>query len=77
MLIIDDLLFFPFKGPIGLFKKIHDLAKEELENTPEKLKRELLDLQMLLETGQIPEVEYQKKEKNILEKLEVLKRSGK
>jgi len=66
MFIIDDFLMW-------IFEEIHDLAMEELEDTPEKLKRELLDNQLLLETDQITEEEYTKKEKNILERLNALK----
>jgi ribosomal protein L29 len=73
MFLIDDLLLLPAKGFIGIAKKIRDMALEELEDTPEKLKRELLDLQMALEAEQITEAEYQKKEKDILERLEILK----
>lgn len=48
------------------------MAMEELEDTPEKLQRELLDLQMLSETDQISEDEYQKREKDILGRLDTL-----
>ena len=77
MFLIDDILLAPLKGVVYLAKKIHELAEEELEDTGEKLKRELLDLQMLFETDQINEEEYQKKEKDILERLEALKEKNK
>ena len=73
MLLIDDLLLLPAKGFLGIVKKIRDMALEESEDTSEKIQRELLDLQMLFETDQISEEEYQKKEKDILERLEALK----
>ena len=66
MFLIDDFLMW-------IFETIHDRALEELEDTPEKIKRELLDSQLLLETDQITEEEYKKREKNILERLNVLK----
>ena len=74
MFIIDDILLAPIKGLMGIFKKIQELAEEEMEGTPEKLKRELLELQMLFETDQISEEEYSKKEKNVLERLNALKK---
>ncbi|MBU4370214.1 gas vesicle protein GvpG [Patescibacteria group bacterium] len=77
MLIIDDLLLLPIKGFFGLIKKIHDMAKEELEDTPEKLKRELLDSQMLFETDEISEKEYQKKEDDIMARLNTLSKTKK
>ena len=73
MFLIDDILLAPIKGIVWIAEKVRDMASEELEDTPEKLKRELLDTQMMLETEDITEVEYKKKEKDILERLEALK----
>ena len=77
MFIIDDILLAPIKGVVYIAKKIHELAEEELVDTEEKLKRELLDIQMLFETDQISEEEYQKGEKDILGRLESLKEKNK
>jgi len=67
MFLIDDFLFW-------IFKEIHKIAEEEMAETPEKLKARLLELQKLLEAGKISEKEYQKKEKNILERLGALRK---
>lgn len=75
--LIDDILLAPIKGVVWLAEKIRDMALEELEDTPEKLKRELLDLQMALEAEQITEAEHEKKEKDILERMEALKEKQK
>ena len=72
MFLIDDILLAPIKGITWIAEKIRDMALEELEDTPEKLQRELLDLQMALEIEEITEKEYEKKEKDILERLEAL-----
>jgi len=72
MLIIDDLIALPAKGFMGIVQKIHDLVMEELEDSPEKLKRELLDLQMRFAAEEIREEEYMNKEKDILIRLENL-----
>jgi len=69
MFLIDDLLLLPAKGFFGIFKKVHDLAQEELKETPEKLQQKLFNLQTALESGEISQREYNKQEKNILEKL--------
>ncbi len=74
MFLIDDLLLLPAKGFLGIVKKIRDMALEELEHTPEKLQRELLDLQMALETEEITEKEYEEKERDILARMESLKK---
>ena len=73
--LIDDILLAPLKGIVWIAEKVRDMALEELEDTPEKLQRELLDLQMALESEQITEAEYQKKEKDILERMEALKKA--
>ncbi len=75
--IVDDILLFPIKGVVWMAEKIRDIAQKELEDTPEKLQRELLDLQMALEAEQIIEEEYQKREKNILERLKALQETNK
>lgn len=69
MFIIDDLLItLPAKGLWALFKKIHELAEEELNNEP-KLKAELLRFQTMLDLNQITEEEYQKREDEIIARL--------
>lgn len=73
MFLLDDIILSPVKGIIWIAEKIHDMAQEELEDTPEKLKRELLDLQMRLEMEEVTEQEYKKKEDEILKRLEALK----
>ena len=77
MFIIDDILLFPIKGFLYIFKEIEKVAKGEMEDTSEKLKTELLEAQMLFETDQINEKEYQKREKSILERLNALRESKK
>ena len=77
MFIIDDILLSPIKGFLYIFKEIEKIAKEEMEDTSEKLKKELLEAQMLFETDQISEKEYSKREKNVLERLNALRESKK
>lgn len=69
MLIIDDLLLWlPAKGLMAVFKKIHDLAEQEL-NDDSKLKEELLRYQTMFELDQISEKEYQAREDEIIARL--------
>jgi len=67
--LIDDILLAPLKGIVWIAEKVRDMALEELEDTPEKLQRELLDLQMRLEIEEITEQEHKKKEDEILKRL--------
>ena len=70
MFIIDDFLMF-------IAEKVRDMAEEEIEDTSEKLKRELLDLQMRLEMEEITEEEFKKKEDEILARMEALRKEEK
>lgn len=72
MFILDDLLFkLPAKGFMGIFKRIAEMAEEEL-NDASKVREELLQLEFLFETDQITEEEYQEKEAELMERLTVL-----
>jgi len=71
--LLDDILLFPVKGVIWIGEKVQDMALEELEDTPEKLQGELLELQMALEAEQITEANYQEREKDILVRMEALR----
>lgn len=77
MFIIDDILLSPIKGLLYIFKEIEKIAREEKEDTSEKLTGELSEAQMLFETDQITEEEYSKREKNTLERLSVLQKESK
>ncbi len=69
MLIIDDLLIWlPAKGLMSVFKKINELAETEL-NDASKLKEDLLRIQIMFELDQIAEEEYQKREDEIMARL--------
>ena len=72
MLIIDDLLLFPIRGPLWVLKQIHEIAEQELANEAEAVTAELSELYMRLETGQIAEAEFDSQEKELLDRLEAI-----
>ncbi|MGI5865898.1 MAG: gas vesicle protein GvpG, partial [Myxococcales bacterium] len=74
MLIIDDLIAAPFKGIFWVFKKIHQAAMDELENRQRQTRSELSELYMLLETGKITEAEFDAREKELLDRLDEIKK---
>lgn len=69
MLLIDDILLFPAKGFFYIFKQIHKAAEEEFLNE-ENVSAELSELYMMLETGKITEEEFNKRESELLNRLE-------
>jgi len=66
---IDDLLLLPARMFIDILEKIRDMAEDELYGD-DKIKEELLKLQLMLETGDITEDEYKEAEAILLKRLE-------
>lgn len=66
--ILDDLLLLPIKGPLAGFrwimKQIQTMADEELLND-QPWKERLIELQMMLEVGDISEEQYAVEEKQV------------
>jgi hypothetical protein len=73
VLLIDDLLMLPFRGFIGVFETINEKINQELHDET-KPQQELLEAQTLLDMGEITEREYQKRETEILERLEAIRK---
>jgi len=76
MFILDDLLVkLPAKGLMGILRTIADMAEEELTDES-KIKEELLLIQTLYETDQITEEEYQTREDELLERLNMIREAA-
>lgn len=74
MLIVDDLLlWWPLKGIVALAQKLHEIAEGEMVDDAAKLKARLQEAQMLFEMDEITEAEYQRREDEILAKLEEMR----
>ena len=72
MLIVDDILLFPVRSILWVFKEIHNAAQEEQANEAEAITAELSELYMMLETGKITETEFDTREKILLDRLDVV-----
>ena len=72
MLLVDDVLLFPVTGILFAFRKIHEAAQEAIVGEAESLRRQLSDLYMRLETGQITEAEFDAQEKPLLDRLDAV-----
>ena len=69
MFLIDDILLSPAKGLFYIFKQIHKAAEEDFLDE-ENITAELSELYMMLETGKITEEEFDKRESELLNRLE-------
>jgi hypothetical protein len=76
MLILDDILLFPFRSMLWLFRELHNAAEEELASEAEAITAELSELYMMLETGRITEAEFEAREKELLDRLDAIQERG-
>jgi hypothetical protein len=72
MLLVDDILLFPIRSILWIFRELHDSARQEIENEAESITTELSDLYMMLETERITEDEFDAREKQLLDRLEMI-----
>ena len=72
MLIVDDILLFPARSITWLFREMANSVGQELANESDALTNELSELYMLLETGRITEEEFDRQEKDLLDRLDAL-----
>ncbi len=72
MFLLDDILMLPIKLPIAGFnwvmKQIQTMANEELMND-QPWKERLIELQMMLEVGDLTEEEYTQQEAQVFQAL--------
>jgi gas vesicle protein GvpG len=76
MVLVDDVLMFPFRSVLWIFREIHNAAQEEFATEAESITAELSHLYMRLETGKISEEEFAAEEKSLLERLEKIEKRG-
>ena len=72
MLILDNLLLWPMRGLLGIFREIQKAAEQEFENEGEAIRSELRELYMRMETQQITEAEFDTAETVLLDRLDRL-----
>jgi len=74
MFLIDDILLAPLKGLVWLGKKIDDVVEKELYDEG-GIKEKLMELQLRLELEEISEEEYNKQEKELLARLDAIRKA--
>ena len=76
MLIVDDILLFPARSILWIFREVYNAAQQEVASEAELIKTELRELYMMLETGRISEEEFDTREKALLDRLDQLEEEG-
>ena len=74
MLLVDDILCFPFSSILWIFREISKIAHEELDGEGQRVNEQLRLLYMQLETGRITEEQFEAEEKLLLGRLDAIDR---
>ncbi len=74
MFLIDDILLAPLKGVVWIGKKINEVAEKEQLSNEGEIKEKLMELQLKFELDEIDVEEYDRQEKEILERLDAIRR---
>jgi hypothetical protein len=72
MLLIDDLLLSPIHGLLWVARKIDEAVSQEQEKEEEELQAQLRELHQRLEAGQLSEPEFEAREAELLDRLDVI-----
>lgn len=75
MFIIDDALLAPLKFVVWLGKKVDDVMEQEFSGE-DCIKEKLMELQLQFELDEISQEDYEKKEMELLARLESIRKSG-
>jgi len=73
--ILDDLLLGPLNGLMFIGKKVLNMARQEHHN-PDGVRQELRELYMKVERGEISDEEFEKKEAELVKKMEAFEENG-
>lgn len=74
MFLIDDILLAPVKGVVWLGRKINEIVEKEISDEG-RVKEKLMELQLKFELDEINEEEYKKQEKELLNRLETIRKA--
>jgi len=73
MFLLDDVLLFPVRSLLWVFKEIHHAVEAEQANEADAITAKLSELYMMLETGQMTEAEFDAAEKVLLDRLDAIR----
>ena len=70
MFLADDIVLFPFKGILSVFREIYQAALDEVHGEAEAIRNELSQLYQGLERGEIAEEAFDARESQLLDRLD-------
>lgn len=76
MLLVDDAVMFPLRGLLWIFEEIRDAAEQELREEANAITLQLQQLYGMLESNAISEAEFDRREGELLDRLDQLQEQG-
>jgi hypothetical protein len=74
MLLLDKLLLSPLYATVWAARQVHNAIQQERAAEPGLITADLSELYMMLETGRITQVEFDAREKELLDRLDRIER---
>ena len=76
MFIADDILFFPVKSILTIFREIYNAAVQDQADEAESLRAELGRLYLMLESGALDDMAFDAREQEVLDRLDAIESMG-
>lgn len=76
MFLADDIVLFPVKSLLSLFREIYNAAVQEIADEADSIRTELGELYQRLESGELDEEAFDTRERELLDRLDVIEARG-
>ncbi len=72
MFLADDIVLYPVKSILSLFREIYNAAVKDLADEADSIRAELAQLYLMLEAGTLAEADFDAREATLLDRLDAL-----
>jgi hypothetical protein len=72
----DDIVLFPVKSLLSLFREIYNAAVQEIAEEADSIRAELGELYQRLEAGTLDEEAFDARERELLDRLDAIEARG-
>ncbi len=76
MFLADDIVLFPVKSLLSLFREIYNAAVQEIAEEADSIRAELGELYQRLEAGTLDEEAFDARERELLDRLDAIEARG-
>jgi hypothetical protein len=76
LFLADDIVLFPVKSLLSLFREIYNAAVQEIADEADSIRTELGELYQRLESGDLDEAAFDARESELLDRLDQIEARG-